>query len=250
MAILPEAFDLTGKTALVTGSSRGIGRAIAEALAAAGAHVIVHGTRDSAALHEAVAACGANAAAVTAELGQPGAVAAMLAQCQTPPDIVVLNASVQSYIKIDEFDEAELMREYAVNLAANFEIMKALLPAMRAKRWGRILAIGSVNAIKPSPRLSIYATTKAALANLIRTCARENAQYGITANIMHPGIIRTDRNSQVLSDHDFAEKALALVPAARFGTPQDCTGLALLLCSDAGSYLTGAEIPIAGGMDL
>ena len=246
-----DLFSLRGRTALVTGSARGIGRGIAKAFAEAGARVVVHGTRMNDNLQSAAAECGGVPVAV--ELGTPGASEKLVAECRAAglePDILVLNASVQDYVKIPEFTEEEFLREYRVNVQASFELVKLCLPHMQAQKWGRILGIGSVNAIKPSPRLAVYATTKAALTNLMRTTASQFGADGITANTMQPGVICTDRNAKVLSDAEFSAKIMENIPVRRFGSPADCAGVALLLCSEAGGYITGASLPVAGGMDL
>lgn len=245
-----DFFDLRGKTALITGSSRGIGFAIARTLAAAGARTIVHGTQAGERLRNAAIHCGPGASWIAADLSHPGGINSLIAQCSDLPDILVLNASVQAYGHLTDFDPDHFQREFAVNVAANLELMSKVLPAMRERGFGRVLAIGSVNALKPAPRLAIYAATKAALANLIRTCAREYAPYDITANILHPGVISTDRNQQALSNPDFSSMIRAQIPAGRFGLPEDCAAIALLLCSAGGAYITGAEIPVDGGMSL
>jgi NAD(P)-dependent dehydrogenase (short-subunit alcohol dehydrogenase family) len=121
---------------------------------------------------------------------------------------------------------------------------------MMENNWGRIIAISSINQIRPADRLGIYATTKAALANLMLSTAKKYAAYGITANTVLPGVIETDRNAQVLSNKEFADNLREIIPAKRFGTPEDCAGIALFLASDAAGYVTGAEIPVAGGMQL
>ena len=142
------------------------------------------------------------------------------------------------------------MREFNTNVRASFALVQAFLPGMRERRFGRIVSIGSVNQRKPSPRLGIYAATKAAQANLILNCARSSAEFGVTANNVAPGVIATDRNAGTLADPVAARKILEQIPLRRFGTPEDCAGIVLLLCSEAGSYITGADIPVAGGMQL
>ena len=165
-------------------------------------------------------------------------------------DILVLNASAQAYMTVEDFDAAEFEREYRTNVQSTFELVKAFLPGMRERRFGRIIALGSVNQHRPSPRLAVYAGTKAAQANLILGLARDNAEFGITANNVAPGVITTDRNSAVLSDAKKAEEIRKVIPAGRFGTAEDCAGLILLLASEAGSYITGEDITIDGGMHL
>lgn len=249
-------FNLKGRTALVTGSSRGIGRAIALELARAGADLLVHGTRPGESLDSAAAeigATGSKAVALTGDLGDAGETEQLIRACRETagaPDIVVLNASVQSYMPLEAFAPGEFEREFAVNVRSAFQLVRAFLPEMKAKGWGRLLSIGSVNQWMPSPRLPVYAATKAALANFMLGCARAYAGHGITANNIAPGVIVTGRNREALADAAFRARALEGIPAGRFGTPGDCAGLALLLCSDAGAYITGTDIAVDGGMRL
>ena len=245
-------FNLAGRTALVTGSSRGIGRAIVLALASAGARVVVHGSRPDANLDRTVAearAAGSDAAGIAADLGSSAEVKRLIAAAGQP-DILVLNASVQSYQTVEQFTAEEFLRQYEINVRSSFELLQGMLPAMKKRRWGRILAIGSVNQYKPAARLAIYSSTKAALDNLMNNCAREYAPFGITVNDLAPGVFVTDRNSEALKDEQFRDRILGLIPAGRFGKLEECAALALLLCSDAGGYITGAEIPVTGGMHL
>lgn len=248
-----KPFDLTGRTALVTGSSRGIGHAIAMALGRAGAMVIFHGVKMSDALQQTLAdarAAGIGCAAATGDLGDEKAVARIAEECDGKADILVLNASAQQYTYIDSFDCVEFEREVNANLRSAFLMLKAFLPPMRQRRWGRVINVGSVNQTRPAARLSVYSATKAALQNLMDCAAKEYAADGITVNSIVPGIICTDRNRQILSDPQWRPKLQAMVPAGRFGTPEDCAGAVLMLSSDAASYVTGASIPIAGGMQL
>ena len=251
-----KLFDLTGKTALITGSSRGIGRAIASSFAEAGANIIVHGSRPSKKLSEIVATIktsGGNAIGIAADLSDSEQTSSLVKEAMTAferIDILVLNASIQSYMTIEEFDAAEFEKEYEVNLKSSFELIKAVLPHMKAQNWGRVLSIGSVNQWKQNPRLSVYSTTKSAQANLMMNCAREYSKYGITFNNLAPGIITTDRNEEVLSNIKIREKFLKTIPVRCFGSSKDCSGPALMLCSEAGSYITGADIPVTGGMHL
>lgn len=224
-------FQLNGRTALVTGSTRGIGLAIAEALEQYGAQVIRHN-------HE------------IADLASAEDTSRLLAEVGSI-DILVLNASCQHYRTVEEqFDETEFAEQVNVNLRSCFQLIHGVVPSMRERRWGRVLAIGSINQWKQSPRLAVYAATKAALSNLMQNCARVYADDGITFNTLAPGVITTDRNREALAVLPTAERLLGTIPARRFGTPTDCAGAALLLCSEAGAYITGADIPVAGGMQL
>ena len=222
---------LNGRTALVTGSTRGIGLAIAEVMEQYGARVIRHNSQ-------------------IANLSSVEDTSRLLTEVG-PIDILVLNASCQYYRTVEEkFDKNEFVDQMNVNLRSSLQLIHGVIPTMREKKWGRVLAIGSVNQYKPSPRLAIYAATKAALSNLMQNCARVYAADGITFNTLAPGVITTDRNREALADPATVERLLNAIPARRFGTPTDCAGLALLLCSNAGAYITGTDIPVAGGMHL
>lgn len=249
-------FDLKGKTALVTGSSRGIGKAIAQALAAAGAEVIIHGSRPDPRLDETVAeiiADGGKAYQCSADLGSVDETERLAEACNVftgKLDILVLNASAQSYQKIEDFTAELLQWHYAVNLQSSFLLIKKCLPGMQERKWGRLLSVGSVNQWKPSSHLAIYASSKSALSNLMMNCAKQYSAAGITANNLAPGVIPTDRNQEALQDDKMVARLLEMIPARRFGTVDECAGLALLLCSNAGAYITGADIPVTGGMHL
>lgn len=253
---MTNLFNLKGRVALVTGSSRGIGRTIAIELANAGATVAVHGVRQSenlASIQSEIHAKGGQSVAVTGDIGDSNGVVGIVRACRETcgaPDILVLNASVQAYMPLEDFSATEFDREIAANLRSAFELVRAFLPDMKAKGWGRILSIGSVNQWKPSPRLPVYAAIKSALANFVVHCARQYSQYGITVNNLAPGVIVTDRNAKALSDQEYSEQLRTNIPAGRFGMPEDCAGLALLLCSDAGAYITGEDITVDGGMHL
>ena len=246
-------YNLAGKTALVTGSSRGIGRATALKLARLGAKVIFHGVRESEKLLSAVTEAGGNAEFLTADFGNMDEVASFadtLKKRALVPDILVLNASVQSYTGLVNFDAQEFLRMFQTNVESSCLLLHELLPEMRRKASGRVLIVGSINGIQPASRLAIYGATKAALMNIAKTAALENAPYGITVNTILPGVIETDRNAAALSNEEFADKLRAQIPMHRFGTAEECADLIAFLASDAASYITGAEIPIAGGWQL
>ncbi len=245
-------FDLSGKTALVTGSSRGIGKAIAMALGEAGAKVRFHASKPSERLDRTVAEAGAKGIDCESAAADISTIDGCNALLQAVPetDILVLNASVQCYQTMPEFEPEEFTREYNTNVRSSFYLVKNYLPGMEKKGFGRIVTIGSVNQWKQSPRLCVYASTKSAVVNMVMNVARSYAKYGITANNIAPGVIATDRNEAALRDPATVEKLLSGIPAGHFGKPEDCAGLALLLCSEAGRYITGADIPVAGGMQL
>ena len=244
---------LKGKIAFVTGSSRGIGRAAALELARAGSSVIFHGTAPSAALDSAATEAGNDSLKLTADFSDLQAVellAEKLIKEQMVPEILVLNASVQSYTGLGNFDAAEYLRMFNTNVESSCILLHRLLPEMRKKMWGRVIFVGSVNGTKPASRLALYGSTKAALMNIAQTAAVENAPFNITVNTILPGVIETDRNAKALSDPEFAAMLKEKVPMHRFGTAQECGELIAFLASESASYITGAEIPIAGGLQL
>ncbi|MDR0931441.1 MAG: SDR family oxidoreductase [Victivallales bacterium] len=248
---IESMFSLAGRTALVTGSSRGIGREIARTLAMAGARVVFHGSCESEALREAAAECGG--VFVVGDLTTEEGVKSLIESCQkavSSIDILVLNASAQKYMTLGEFDETEFQKEFQTNVGATFQLVEAFSPAMCERKWGRIITLGSVNQQRPSPRLTLYSATKAAQMNLTANFAKTLAPYGITVNCLVPGVILTDRNIEPLKDDSYRQKVLALVPGGNFGEVEDCAGAALLLASDAGRYITGIELPVTGGMHL
>lgn len=248
-----KPYELTGKIALVTGSSRGIGRAAGLRLASLGAKVIFHGAKESGKLRSAVAEAGPGAAFQAADFGDMDAVAALadtLKRRGPHPDILVLNASVQSYTGLDNFDGAEFLRMFQANVESSCILLRELLPEMRRKRSGRVIFVGSINGVKPASRLAVYGATKAALMNIAKTAAMENAPYGITVNTVLPGVIETDRNAAILSDVAFAGRLREEIPMHRFGTAEECAGAIAFLASDAAAYITGAELPVAGGWQL
>ena len=245
--------DFSGKIALVTGSSRGIGRAAGLKLAGLGAKVIFHGVTESDQLRSAVAEAGNGAEFQTADFGDMAAVKRLADTLKTRglvPDILVLNASVQSYTGLANFDEAEFARMFRTNVESSCILLQALLPEMRRKGAGRVIFVGSINGIRPASRLAVYGAAKAALMNVARTAALENAPFGVTVNTILPGVITTDRNAAALSNAEFAENLRSQIPMHRFGTAEECADLIAFLSSDAAGYITGAEIPIAGGWQL
>jgi NAD(P)-dependent dehydrogenase (short-subunit alcohol dehydrogenase family) len=133
---------------------------------------------------------------------------------------------------------------------ATLRLIQLCEPAMTARRWGRILTIGSVQQSRPHPDMAIYAASKSAQLNLVPNLARQLAPFGVTINNLAPGVISTDRNADALADAVYAAQVRAKIPAGRFGDPGDCTGAALLLCSEAGRYITGQDLYVDGGMAL
>ena len=251
---MKEKFDLTGRTALVTGSARGIGRAIMLAFAEYGAHVIVHGSRESAPLEEALALARAfdpKAEKLVADLSDPAAVDRIFSPSQPSfPDILVCNASTQEKIPWTEFPRDEALKEIQVNFLATLRLFQLCYPKMKAQKWGRLIVVGSVNERRPHPDMCVYAATKSAQENLVRGVARQVASEGITVNNISPGVFYTDRNRECLADPVYGPKVKAAIPMHDYARPEDAAGAALLLASDAGRYITGATIAVDGGLSL
>lgn len=241
-------FDLTGKRALVTGSTQGIGFEIANTLAKHGANVFVHGAHEKekcASASEQIA----GSIPVVANLLLPEEIDELYEKTDDV-DILVLNASIQYKRKWDEFTADEYEQQMNCNVRASYLLMRKYAEGMKAKGWGRIVALGSVNQYNQHPELSVYGATKAAQFKLIRNFAPLLAPYGITINNVCPGAVETPRNEDVCSDPQRKAEVIAKIPCGRFGLPSDISPAVLLLCSDEGAYITGSEIVIDGGLSL
>ena len=240
------------KTALITGASRGIGRAIASRLAKDGCHVLVHyvSNREKAeSLVDEICAAGGTAQALQADLcdlAQTDALAADL----PPVDVLVLNASVQFRTPWQQISMAEAQTQLNCNLLSSLRLIQAVSGHMQAQKWGRIITIGSVQEAKPHPDMLIYSASKAAQENMVRSLSLQLAGCGITVNNVAPGVIATDRNVQALSDAAYAQKVRASSPAGFYGQPEDLAGIVSLLCTEEGRYITGQSIFVDGGKSI
>lgn len=248
-------FSLTGRKALVTGSTRGIGKSIALSLAKSGADIVLHGVHQSDAMNQAIEeirALGGNVSGIAADLAVEGgrSLGQRVLESAGSVDILVLNASIQIRKPWTEISREEAESQLRANFLASLELIQTLAPAMQEKRWGRILTIGSVQQAKPHPDMLVYSASKAAQMNMVVNLARQLAPHGITVNNLAPGVILTDRNTTALDDADYASRMRASIPSGYFGHPGDCAGAALLLCSEAGRYITGQNLFVDGGMSL
>ena len=243
-----KLFDLTGKTALVTGSTQGIGFDIAKELAAHGAQVFVNGASSE----EKCAAAAAQipgSTPIRADLLSEDGIETLYAKTGDV-DILVLNASIQYKHAWDEFSPEEYDRQLDCNLKSSYWLIRRYAPGMKARKWGRIVTIGSVNQYNQHPELSLYGVTKAAQLKLVKNIAGALAPHGVTVNNVAPGAIATPRNQAITDDPALRAAVEQKIPAGRFGKPEDISPTVLLLCSEAGSYITGADIVIDGGMSL
>jgi NAD(P)-dependent dehydrogenase (short-subunit alcohol dehydrogenase family) len=250
---LETIFGLTGRTALVTGSSRGIGAAIAEGLAGAGARVIVHGSRPRAAdgTLERIHAAGGAALQIDADLAAPGAGRDLIerAEAMGPVDILVINASAQVNAVLADLSSEDLALQIDVNLRATLDMLQAALPLMAARGWGRVVSLGSINQLRPKSIVTAYAATKAAQHNIIQSQARDYARQGVLLNTLAPGLVDTDRNAD-RRDADPAawdEYVRGLNWMGRAGHPEEMVGAAIFLASDACSFMTGETLVLSGG---
>lgn len=244
--------ELTGKRALVTGSSRGIGRAIAIALAEAGADIVLHCSRDGEkvrAVQREIAAMGRQCSVCTADLSTADGADGLIDRAGHI-DVLVLNASMQFRNRWDQISPAEFDAQVNCNWRASLSLIRQAVPAMQAQRWGRIVAIGSVQEAKPHPDMLVYSASKSAQTAMIRSLAVQLAADGITLNDVAPGVIYTDRNVDALADPAYAKIVTDSIPMGYYGQPQDCAGIVRLLCSDAGRYITGQRIFVDGGKSL
>jgi glucose 1-dehydrogenase len=247
------SFRLTGRTAMVTGARREIGRAIALALAGAGARLAIH--------HAGTAEEASDAAAVAREIQGMGGQAAAFGQDFThddaghklaaavsawaPIDILVLNASIELPEDFLEITREHFDRQIAVNLRTTMELLQILVPKMAERGWGRVVTIGSVQQERPHPSMLVYAGTKAAQLNWTLSLARQFGGQGVTVNNLAPGAILTARNRDQMAVE--GETLIQRIPTGRLGQPDDLIGAAMLLCSDAGRYINGTNLFVDGG---
>jgi NAD(P)-dependent dehydrogenase (short-subunit alcohol dehydrogenase family) len=239
--------ELNKKKALITGSTQGIGFAIAKCLSEAGATVFINGINEEKAQRAAEQIEGSRVA--VCDLSLPDC-ADRLYEKTGDVDILILNASIQYRKAWNEITDEEFDKQMAVNLKASLKLIQKYAPYMQKQAWGRIIALGSVQQRKPHKDMLIYAAAKSAQENMIRNLAKQLAPFGITVNNVAPGVIETPRNYEALADHEYAKQVLNGIPCGYTGVPTDCSGLLLLLCSEAGRYVTGEDIYIDGGMKL
>ena len=251
-----DRFHLGGRTALVTGASRGIGRAIAIGLAEAGADVVVHYQTAAEAAKDcarAIESAGRRAWIASADFSRAGSGAVLARQAlgMVPQlDILVLNAGGgmrQAFVDVTA--EGFLAQAHA-NFLAGFELLQACLLPMAARGWGRVVTIGSVQQVRPNPALSVYAAMKSAQLNLVVNLAKQYARHGVTVNNVAPGMIATDATAPQLAQEATRAALLDEIPARSIGEPADCVGPVVMLCSEAGRYVTGVDLFVDGGMHL
>jgi 3-hydroxybutyrate dehydrogenase len=255
---------LKGKSALVTGSTSGIGLAIARGIAAQGANITINGFGDKDAIEKERSSIakdfGVDVLYSPADMSKPDDIAAMVQTSQQrfgSLDILVNNAGIQYVAPVEEFPIDKWNQIIAINLTAAFLAIRAALPAMKARKWGRIISTASAHSLVASPFKSAYVTAKHGLAGLTKTVALETATFGITANCISPGYVWTPLVEKQIPDTAKArgmteeqvkrDVILAAQPTKEFVTVDEVASLAVYLCSDAARAITGANLSIDGG---
>ena len=255
---------LKGQSAIVTGSTSGIGLAIASALARAGVNTMINGFGDAAEIERVRAALasetGVQVLYSAADMSKPQDIASMVADAESrfgAVDIIVNNAGIQFVSPVDEFPDEKWAQIIAINLSSNFSTIKAALPGMKRRNRGRIVNIASAHGLVASPFKSAYVAAKHGVLGLTKTVALELAETAITCNAICPGYVRTPLVEGQIKDqakaHGMSEEEvvrdviLASQPNKRFVELQQLADLVLFLCSDSASSITGAALPVDGG---
>jgi 3-hydroxybutyrate dehydrogenase len=255
---------LDGKTALVTGSTSGIGLGIARAYAAQGANIVLNGFGDPAGIEEIRRQLASDHGVTVrydgADMSSPDAIASMMGNAIEVfggVDILVNNAGIQHVAPVDEFPVGKWDRILAINLTASFHTIRLALPRMKAKKWGRIVNVASAHALVASPYKSAYVAAKHGIAGLTKTVALEVAQHGITMNAICPGYVWTPLVEKQIPDtakaRGLTEKQviddvlLHAQPTKKFVQVAEIASLAVFLAGDAAASITGAIIPVDGG---
>ncbi len=241
-------FSLEGRVALVTGSSRGLGYAMAKALKENGAHVIVN-ARDPAAVAEAAAKIGAEAMAFdVADSAIARKSLEDIVKRHGHLDILVNNAGIQHRRPLVEWQDDDFDRVISINLASCFRLSRDAARLMLPNQFGRIINTGSVAAILGRPTIHAYVAAKAGLHGLTRSMAAELGRHGITVNALAPGYFATELNTALLEDKAFTAWVESRTPAGRWAKPEELGGAAVFLASNAASYVNGHVLAVDGGL--
>ncbi len=247
-------FDLSGRTALVTGSSRGIGRALAQGLLEAGAHVIVHG-RDADRAAETAAALaeqtGGSTSVAAFDVTDPDAVDVGLTEIEDAlgtPDVVVNNAGIQRRAPIEAFSFADWEELLATNLTSAFLLSRRVAAGMITRGSGKIVNVGSVQSQLARPGITPYSATKGGLVMLTKGLCADLAPHGVQANALAPGYFATELTQALVEDADFTAWVEKRTPAGRWGRVEDLVGTLVFLAGPASDFVNGQVIYVDGGM--
>ncbi|RKS93654.1 gluconate 5-dehydrogenase [Microbacterium sp. AG790] len=251
---MSDLFDLTGRTALVTGSSRGLGQSLAAGLAEAGAHVIVHG-RSSEGVAESAALLAAQTGTlpetVVFDVTDAAAVEVALADLVARvgvPDILVNNAGIQRRAPFAEFSVSDWDEVIATNLSSAFYVSRFVVPGMIARGSGKIINIASVQSALARQTIAPYSASKGGIAQLSRGMAADLARHGIQVNTLSPGYFATEMNAALVADEDFTAWVAQRTPAGRWGRVEELRGPLTFLASAASDFVSGQNLFVDGGM--
>jgi len=244
--------DLKGRTAVITGGSRGLGEAMAKALAQAGAQIalVARDLKRLEQVRDAIAQTGGTAAVFAADVTQEDGVAALASSVQQKfghPQILINNAGINIRKNLVDFSLEEFRRVMDASLTATFLMCRAFVPGMRGTGYGRILNMTSIMSHVSIAGRSAYSSAKTALLGLTRALSLELAAEGITVNGISPGPIGTDMNLALMNDPQVSAQFMANLPVGRWGKVEEIGSLACYLCSDAAGFITGTDILIDGG---
>ena len=258
------AHELAGKTAIVTGSTSGIGLGIAHAFAEAGMHVMLNGFGDKAEIQKIRAdmeeACGIETAYSAADMSKPGDIVQMVDDARKllgQVDVLVNNAGIQHVEAIETFPAAKWDAIIAIDLSSAFHAMRAVVPEMKSRKWGRIINIASAHGLVASPFKSAYVAAKHGILGLTKTVALEMAEHGITVNAICPGYVltplvqkqipETAKARGITEEQVIKDVLLHAQPTREFVTTDQIGALSVFLCSGAAASMTGTALPIEGG---
>ena len=244
-------FELTGKTALVTGASGGIGKAIATRLHQQGAYVVLHGTSEEKLINLANQ-LGTNSSCITADLSDLQAASSLVESASklsnSPIDILINNAGFAIDGLLLRMKVEEWQRVLDVNLTANMILCRTAIRSMIKQKWGRIISISSIVGVTGNSGQTNYSASKAGMIGFCKSLAQEVASRGITVNVVAPGFIETPMTEML--DEKQREKLLGQVPLGRLGTPDEVASAVIYLATSEASYLTGSTLHVNGGMAM
>ena len=251
-----KIFDLSGKTAVITGSTKGIGRAIAEQMALAGANVVISSrkTEACATVAAAIQAMGGKAEPIPCHIGEAAQREELMVRARAKfgaIDILVCNAAINPYYgPIDDLPDDVFDRMMSVNVRCNLNLAKLARPDMVARKNGAIIIVSSIAGLMGSTTLGAYAVTKAADMQLVRNLAVSWGHDGIRVNAIAPGLVKTDFARALWDNPEYLAATLKQAPLGRIGDPVDIAGAAVLMASDAGRFITGTTLVIDGGVTI
>jgi NAD(P)-dependent dehydrogenase (short-subunit alcohol dehydrogenase family) len=250
--MLNELFNLSGKVALVTGGSKGLGKAMARGLVESGADIVISSRSETelkSALAEILQGTSRRGAYLVADMAKRDDVrklAAFALEKMGKVDILINNAGTNVPQAVDEITDVEWDRIMEINLNSVMGLTRAIVPQMKPRKWGRVIHISSIMAFVSNNGRNVYSATKAALVGMARSSALDLGSFGITVNCIAPGPFLTDLPASVLSKEE-QDRFAKMTALNRWADPKELVGTALLLASDAGSYITGATFIVDGG---